>query len=126
MRMEQAGRGNGEPHKIFNAQFGPLGRTTMYMTRLNRQVGPFPVQASQLYARVSQLQVCKAKHTPTTQLCCAGASGTRSSVLYGAKGSAASCPPDAHADARKRRAGGLAGSGGEGAGSATTQGAFHC
>ena len=36
--MAGAGRGSGEPHEIFNAQFGPLGKTTMYMTRLNRQV----------------------------------------------------------------------------------------
>lgn len=39
--MEGAGRSNGEPHEIFNAEFGPLGKTTMYMTRLNREVNSF-------------------------------------------------------------------------------------
>lgn len=52
MQMQQAGRGNGEPHEIFNAQFGPLGRTTMYMSRLNRQVRPFfSVHACAQYAK---------------------------------------------------------------------------
>lgn len=36
--MTGAGRGNGEPHETFNADFGPLGRTTQYMTRPNREV----------------------------------------------------------------------------------------
>ena len=38
VHMEGAGRSNGEPHEIFNSQFAPLGKTTMYMTRLNREV----------------------------------------------------------------------------------------
>lgn len=38
--MTGAGRGNGEPHETFNAAFGPLGRTTQYMLRTNRQVRP--------------------------------------------------------------------------------------
>ncbi|CAL5227797.1 g10820 [Coccomyxa viridis] len=37
VRMQQAGRGNGEPHEIANAAFAPLGKTTMYMSRMNRQ-----------------------------------------------------------------------------------------
>jgi hypothetical protein len=36
--MTGAGRGNGEPHETFNADFGPIGRTTQYMTRANREV----------------------------------------------------------------------------------------
>jgi len=38
MCMTGAGRGNGEPHETFNAEFGPLGSTTQYMTRPNREV----------------------------------------------------------------------------------------
>ena len=41
VRMEGAGRGNGEPHEIINAALAPSGKTTMYMTRLNRQVRSF-------------------------------------------------------------------------------------
>ena len=33
--MEGAGRSNEKPHETFNAQFGPLGKTTIDMTRLN-------------------------------------------------------------------------------------------
>ena len=38
LRMAGAGRRSGDPHEIFNAQFGPLGKTKMYMTRLIRQL----------------------------------------------------------------------------------------
>lgn len=38
VRMTGAGRGNGEPHENFNADVGPLGRTTQYMTRMNWEV----------------------------------------------------------------------------------------
>ena len=34
--MTGAGRGNGEPHEIFNSQIGPHGRTTQYMLRHHR------------------------------------------------------------------------------------------
>ena len=47
LRMTGAGRGNGEPHETFNAYLGPLGRTTMYMTPVNRMVGhAYPLKAS--------------------------------------------------------------------------------
>ena len=36
--MKGAGRGNGEPHENFNAQLGPLGKTTMYMLPTSRMV----------------------------------------------------------------------------------------
>lgn len=36
--MRGAGRANGEPHENFNAQLGPLGKTTMYMLPTNRMV----------------------------------------------------------------------------------------
>lgn len=36
--MIGAGRGNGEPHENFNAEFGPQGRVLQYMTRQNREV----------------------------------------------------------------------------------------
>ena len=48
MRMQQAGRGNGEPHEIANAAFAPLGKTTMYMSRMNRQVRPVNIVESVL------------------------------------------------------------------------------
>lgn len=35
--MVGAGRGNGEPHEIFNSQIGPHGRTTQYMLRHHRE-----------------------------------------------------------------------------------------
>lgn len=35
--MAGAGRGNGEPHEIFNSQIGPHGRTTQYMLRHHRE-----------------------------------------------------------------------------------------
>ncbi|KAK9916003.1 hypothetical protein WJX75_007166 [Coccomyxa subellipsoidea] len=37
VRMIGAGRGNGEPHENFNAEFGPQGRVLQYMTRQNRE-----------------------------------------------------------------------------------------
>lgn len=35
--MAGAGRGNGEPHEIFNSQIGPYGRTSQYMLRHHRE-----------------------------------------------------------------------------------------
>ena len=46
MQTEQAGRGDGEPHKILNARYGTLGRRIIYMTRMNCQVRLFLLQPS--------------------------------------------------------------------------------
>ena len=111
-----------EPHEIFNAQFGPLGKTTMYMSRVNRQVRPSRLlrictEHVRGQCAVSQMisYMLIVKCMPASLFCSAGALGACGSVLHGAEGLALSCPPVAHASARMRRIAGLQGSSREGA-----------